>query len=243
MDRYTPRYVVIQNYIIDKINQGTLDVGDRLPSENELSEMFNVSRVTSNKAIAELNIMGIVERIRGKGTFVKAKNARIEDMTHILSESYKISSEATDLEAHRIEKIEIVKADEVIIQKLNLKIGEDVFKIVRIMDNDDEPIAIDYSYIPASIFNGDFPDKDTFPNYYLHEYIKLYLNQKPKYLHIHIDAKLPDDYEMKLLNAPKEKPLIIWDTNIIDKDNKILAYTTTIAKAENYRPFINFELK
>lgn len=243
MDDFTPKYIIIQNYIIDRINQGTLDVGDRLPSENELSEMFNVSRVTSNKAIAELNIMGIVERVRGKGTFVKANNARVQDMTHILSESYKISSEATDLKAHKVEKIEIVKADEIIVQKLNLKKGEDVCKIIRIMGNDHKPIAIDYSYIPASLFNGSFPREDNFRNYYIHEYLKQYLNQKPKYLHIHIDAKLPDNYEIEVLNAPKDKPLIIWDTNIIDKDNRILAYTTTIAKADKYRPFINFELK
>lgn len=243
MTDYTPKYIIIQNYIIDRINQGTLEIGDKLPSENELSEIFNVSRVTSNKAIAELSIIGIVERVKGKGTFVKATDARIQNMSHIISKSFKISSEANDMKAHKVEKIEIVKADEITVQKLHLNDGENVCKIIRIMDNNLEPIAIDYSYIPAYMFKGDFPDKNNFPNCYIHEYMKHYLHQKPKHMHIHIDAKLPDDFEMKILNAPKDKPLIIWDTNIIDKNNRIIAYTTTIAKSEKYRPFINFELQ
>lgn len=243
MDTFTPRYVLIQNYIINKINQGHLVAGDKLPSENELSRLFNVSRVTSNKAIAELSIMGIVERVRGKGTFVKATNTRIQDMAHVLSESFKISSEISDLKAHKVVKIEFIKANEGVVEKLHLKDGEEVCKITRIMDDSEEPIAIDYTYIPASMFIGNLPDETKFSNYYVHEYIKLFLGQKPKYLHIHIDAKLPNDFEIKVLNVPEEKPLIIWDSNIIDEDNKILAYTTTIAKADKYKPFINFELK
>lgn len=243
MDNFTPKYIIIQNYIIDMINNGNLGAGDKLPSENELAAMFNVSRVTANKAIAELNILGIVERIQGTGTFVKEKNKEIKEMSHILSESFKVSSEATDFLSHKVEKVEIIRADETIADKLDINPGEEVCKIVRIMESRFEPAGLDYTYIPAVLFNGSFPNKYNFPNELIHEYLRNHLHLNPKCLHIHIDAKMPDNYEIKVLNIPKDKPLVVWDNNVIGQDNKILAYTTTIAKVDKYRPFINFELK
>ena len=44
---------------------------DRLPSENQLAEAFGVSRMTARRALMELANEGLVERIRGKGTFVR----------------------------------------------------------------------------------------------------------------------------------------------------------------------------
>jgi len=44
---------------------------DKLPSENKLAEKFSVSRMTARKALSELESEGFVERIQGKGTFVK----------------------------------------------------------------------------------------------------------------------------------------------------------------------------
>ncbi|MBK5239896.1 GntR family transcriptional regulator [Clostridium sp.] len=242
MNDFTPKYVIIQNYIIDKISQGDFVIGDKLPSENELSVMFNVSRVTSNKAVSELNILGIVERIRGKGTFVKFTNEDFLGMKHTLSKSSKISSEISEFRNHKVVSIEFMNANESIIKKLNLKEGEEVCKITREMVDLKETIAIDYSYIPASIINGSIHNEENLSNYYLHEYLKNILNLNPKYLHIHIDAKFPSKFEMNMLNVPKDRPLISWESNIIGEKNEIIAYTVTIAKADKYKPFINFEL-
>jgi GntR family transcriptional regulator len=44
---------------------------DRLPSENQLAAKFKVSRMTARKALSKLESAGLVERIQGKGTFVK----------------------------------------------------------------------------------------------------------------------------------------------------------------------------
>ena len=44
---------------------------DMLPSENQLAATFGVSRMTARKALVELEAEGLVERIRGKGTYVK----------------------------------------------------------------------------------------------------------------------------------------------------------------------------
>jgi GntR family transcriptional regulator, arabinose operon transcriptional repressor len=66
----TPLYEKIYEYIIDQIKQGHLMEGDRVLSEKELAVEFDVSRITSKKALDLLAQNNIIERIRGKGSFV-----------------------------------------------------------------------------------------------------------------------------------------------------------------------------
>ena len=67
---FVPAYIQIQNYILENIQNSTYGVGEKIPSETELSQTFSVNRNTANKAIKELYLMGVVHRVRGKGTFV-----------------------------------------------------------------------------------------------------------------------------------------------------------------------------
>lgn len=66
-----PLYKQIINKIIDKLIDGSLVPGQMLASEYKLSKDMDVSRLTARKAYQELVDNGILESIRGKGTFVK----------------------------------------------------------------------------------------------------------------------------------------------------------------------------
>jgi GntR family transcriptional regulator, arabinose operon transcriptional repressor len=63
-------YEQLYNYVADAIHSGALKPNDRVPSEKELAEQFNVSRITSKKALERLYQDGLIDRIRGKGSFV-----------------------------------------------------------------------------------------------------------------------------------------------------------------------------
>ena len=71
-----PLYEQIQNDIIQKIETGVYTDHQRIPSENELSRIYNVSRITATKALTELSLNGYVYRIQGKGSFVMAAEDR-----------------------------------------------------------------------------------------------------------------------------------------------------------------------
>jgi GntR family transcriptional regulator, arabinose operon transcriptional repressor len=68
--RSQPLYMQIKNYILDKIEKGELSSNDPIASEKELSNLFNVSRITVTNALNQLKNEGIVFRVPGKGTFV-----------------------------------------------------------------------------------------------------------------------------------------------------------------------------
>ncbi len=68
-------YVQIYNQIYEAITSGIYKIGDKLPSEKELSQMFNVSRVPVREALCALELNGIIDSIQGVGMYVKNNHA------------------------------------------------------------------------------------------------------------------------------------------------------------------------
>lgn len=64
------KYQNLINYIQEQITDGQLGPGEKVPSENQLTERFHISRQTVRKAIGTLEEEGLVQRIRGSGTYV-----------------------------------------------------------------------------------------------------------------------------------------------------------------------------
>ena len=69
-DSAEPLYRQLENLLAEKIDNGTLAPGSKLPTENELVDTYHVSRVTVRKALDALSQRGYLERRSGKGTFV-----------------------------------------------------------------------------------------------------------------------------------------------------------------------------
>ena len=65
-----PLYEKIQQHYKVKIITGEIHPGKRLPTENEISQEFQVSRITAVRALKELEIGGYIHRIKGSGSYV-----------------------------------------------------------------------------------------------------------------------------------------------------------------------------
>jgi len=68
-----PKYQLLKEHIIQEIESRIYKPGDKILSENELAEKFNISRHTVRQAIGELVVEGWLCRVQGKGTFVGRK--------------------------------------------------------------------------------------------------------------------------------------------------------------------------
>lgn len=66
----------VARQILELVRTGNLVPGERLPSEHELSRVFQVSRPTIREALRGLSLMGIVEVRHGGGARVNALSAR-----------------------------------------------------------------------------------------------------------------------------------------------------------------------
>ncbi len=77
-------YIQIYNQIRDAILNGDYSVGDKLPSEKELCQLFNVSRVPVREALSALELSGLVESVHGAGVYVKQLNVVSNDWIHAI---------------------------------------------------------------------------------------------------------------------------------------------------------------
>lgn len=84
-----PLYMQIQEYFKDLILKGELKENDKIPSEKELMEQFNVSRITVANALTHLANDGWIYRIPGRGSFVSNEIGQI------------LSSQRRDLHAEK----------------------------------------------------------------------------------------------------------------------------------------------
>lgn len=83
--RYHQVYVSLRTWVRD----GTYKPGDRIPTEPQLCEMFEVSRITVRKAIDNLCREGWLVRQQGRGTFVQlsaSRAAAMADLDHVRSQ-------------------------------------------------------------------------------------------------------------------------------------------------------------
>ncbi|NCU27808.1 GntR family transcriptional regulator [Candidatus Nomurabacteria bacterium] len=68
-----PKYEMVKNYVKHLLIDNAIAFGDKLPSENELTEKFQVSRQTVRQAFSELTSEGYIYKEQGRGTFSKYK--------------------------------------------------------------------------------------------------------------------------------------------------------------------------
>ncbi len=102
--RSAPEVLVQQ--IADQIDSGELKPGSCLPSQRDLARMFNVGLGTVREAIKILNVMGLLEVIRGKGTFVTDPDARTDSRNSKLDRALEAISLADLMKARELVECE-----------------------------------------------------------------------------------------------------------------------------------------
>lgn len=144
-----PIYQQIADDISDMIENGKMQKGDRLPTEFELVDKYDVSRATVRKAISQLVEKDMISVSPGKGMFIK--NPVIEMDFNELRGIYEILA-MQGLETHT----EVIGYDKVIpppyiSKNLELPVNEEVFSIERIYYVDKQPLAFSTVYFPSEL--------------------------------------------------------------------------------------------
>lgn len=142
-----PMYQQVKDLIIQRISTGELLPSDRVPSENELVESMNVSRMTANRALRELTDEGYVRRVAGRGTFV----ADLRAGSHVL-EVHNIADEIESRDhEHSCEVLRqsLQHARGEIASMLNVEQGCDVFHLLLVHHENGLPIQLEDRHVVA----------------------------------------------------------------------------------------------
>lgn len=141
----------LEGWILSSLREGSLLPGDRLPSENELSERLRVSTITIKRALDELRRQGLIQRIQGRGSFVVGQSKITLNLERLFSLTTLTREQGMRPVRYTLEKSELVALPS-IAKHLDLAPGERVAKLVRLRLMDKIPVAVDTSYLPVRFF-------------------------------------------------------------------------------------------
>ena len=133
-----------------RINSDEFAVGDLLPTERQLMQEYQVSRVSIRKAIEELVALKLIEKRRGSGTYVTHK-AIIHQLNPLRGGLEWAQHEGVVL-PNQILASPNLYADSEIANQLNLDTTDRVYQIKRLRIYDDRPQIFEESYMPVALF-------------------------------------------------------------------------------------------
>ncbi len=132
--------------------------GDLIPAEPELCERYGVSRTTVRQVLDKLANEGLIHRHRGRGTFVAHPTVE-KGMVRIVSFTEDMR-ERGFVPRTQVLSAELVPAAAEIAERLQLPPGQELAKLERLRLADEEPMAIEESYLVHAycpgVLEGDY---------------------------------------------------------------------------------------
>jgi len=148
---FSPLYQQIKALILGSLQAGEWKPGEAIPSENDLAARFKVSQGTVRKAIDELASENLLVRRQGKGTFVATHH---EDRVHFRF----LRLVPDDGEPHypksKMLDCKRLRAPAEIAKLLDLKAGDAVIQIERVLFFSEEATVYEEIWLPGTTFKG-----------------------------------------------------------------------------------------
>ena len=150
-----PIYHQLNDLLRDLVRQGGFKVGDQFLTERQVSERFQVSRVTANKALSQLVMGGMLEFRKGVGTFVRGQ-ALQNDLRDLVSFTHKAIASGTvpSTKVLTFKTIDADKARPEVAKSLNVAAGDRLFYFERLRLADDVPVILERRHVVAYFCPG-----------------------------------------------------------------------------------------
>lgn len=161
------KFAQIKQFILSRIETGEWQENDRVPSENQLTELFACSRMTARRALTELVESGVLERTQGVGTFV----AGLKSQSSLLA-IRNIADEIKDRgHGYSVNQLELrqIEASTTVANALGLELGSPVFYSVLVHCEQGLPLQVEERYVNPQLV-PDYLQQD-FSSHTPHEYL------------------------------------------------------------------------
>lgn len=145
----TPLYRQAKEHIISHIASGKWRPDERILSEHELAQLFQISRMTANRAMAELAGEGYIVRVTGVGSFVAAQkpHGHLLEIRNIAEEI----AERGHAHTSTVIALEAVAASADVAKDFGVAAGTQLFHSVVVHRENDEPIQVEDRYVSPKV--------------------------------------------------------------------------------------------
>jgi len=226
-----PAYFQLKEIIREKIESGELKTGEKIPSENKLSELYQISRMTVRQAIKELVEEELLYREKGKGTFIARPKFKRDllGLTSLTEEmkqrGYKVTTKVLEMK--------VITASKEVAHKLEIAPDEKVIKIDRLRSANHQPFFIETSFLPFELCPGLIEDDLAKNSLYflLEEKYGLILNNAI----ISIEAVSANVYHSTLLKVKKGTPLLLLEQTTYLNTGQPIQFLKAVCRSDKYK--------
>lgn len=201
----TPLYQQLYDIIKENILSHKYRPGDKLPSELELSQEFDVSRITVRKAMEMLTEDNYIIKRSGKGSFVTPAKIQ-ENITG--SQSFSLTCQINEQSPMtRVIKQEIRPATSYDVECLHVPLMSDIAYIKRLRYADSTPIFLESIYLKTDLF-AYILDADL-SNTSFYELVAKQFPEESRKIKQTFEISIATPEQAKLLELPKGAPLLL----------------------------------
>ncbi|WP_158735636.1 GntR family transcriptional regulator [Alteribacillus sp. YIM 98480] len=222
-----PLYYQLKEIIKEKINNGVWGVDDRIPNEIDLAKQYNLSRSTVRQAILTLVREGALYRKQGRGTFV-AKPKLDADFINF----YFPQDLGTQHKLIRNKEMECLPS---INELLEIQSDQKVYELFRIRLFNEEPAALEKSYITSDLVpnfeNNNFEGRlyDLLSDEYGIDIVKA---------ENYIEPIILEEYEASKLEVQPMTPALKLTRLGKDMTNQPVVFTESIIRGDRCRIYL-----
>lgn len=201
-----------------------------LPSEDALIKRYGVSRGTIRRVMELLSAEGLIERLRGVGTFSLSPtllNHGLNVSRDLTQDVNTAGTRATIFTTH----VERHRSTDFIAGKLGIAPGDEVVIVETTTYLDGFPFSCRNAFLPITLFGERDPDSVDFDRSPYEVLVEL-TGQHPGDTHIYITAAVADEVVAGILGVAPGSPTLDTNRVIVDAEGRPLEYSLSRARAD-----------
>jgi len=227
-----PKYQRIYKHFVQKIESGELTDGQQLPTEEELCDIFHVSRVTVRNALKELSYQGYITKKHSRGSFVRAgvSSMCLDSLQGFTEEMGRRGlSVKTQVLRANLESAGILAAS-----RLDIDERSKVYVIERLRFVEDEPMALERVILPffrcPELLRYDLTGS-------LYEILEQEYGLHPLQATEALEATLAEKKEGDLLGIRQKSAVLRVERTSYISNHAPLEYALSIYRGDKYKFF------
>jgi GntR family transcriptional regulator len=227
-----PLYYQLKSLLLEEIKSGGYPVDGLIPTEKELSEMFQISRTTVRQAITELVQEGWLYRIKSKGTFVARVKIKQDFIKRL--ETFNEQIERTGCKpSTQMLDFEVVSMPERVAAQFDLAPGGKYIYLNRLRFADSDPIVTVETYLPydrcAFVLDHDFSRESL--------YQALAISDKTRICRVTrvLEAVAANSQDVNLLGVSRGRPIHFFTTVGYNQADEPIEYSLARYRGDRNR--------
>lgn len=231
---HLPLYIQLRDALLREIREQELEPGDRFPSETEIKQRFGVSRATIRQALNELAAEGVIERVQGRGTFLRSP--RIHHVPLLTSFTENMQSQGYVPSRRVLDSVETGAPPEAA-GHLGVEEGTLCRFLRRLLLADSIVVGVAETWLPSQLLHGhgDLLERERLEDQSLYEVLQappigLVLVQGIET----ITSGLADRERAKLLGYEIGRPVLVVARITYGLEDRVIEWTRMVFAGDRY---------